>query len=128
VLRAEAWALADRLLVLLDGRVAAHGTPAQVLEQPPSMEVARFLGFTGQLPDGNGGVRCLRPAHVAFDPDGDTVGTVTRRIPEEDAVLCEVAVEGYRVEVRAGYPGPEQDQEVRLRVQGGVTFRTGGAG
>ena len=34
--RAEAWALADRALVLLDGRPAAHGPVRDVLEAPPS--------------------------------------------------------------------------------------------
>ena len=47
--RAEAWALADRVLVLLDGRIAAAGPPEQVLDRPPSPAVARFLGFGGEL-------------------------------------------------------------------------------
>ena len=71
--RAEAWALADRLLVLLDGRVAAQGTPRQVLERPPSPAVARFLGFTGTIRE-PAGVRCVRPAHVALDAAGTVRG------------------------------------------------------
>ena len=47
--RAEAWALADRLLVLIDGRLVAAGPPRAVLEDPPSAEVARFLGYDGSL-------------------------------------------------------------------------------
>ena len=46
--RAEAWALADRLLVLLDGRVAAHGDAARRCSSARrARAVARFLGFTG---------------------------------------------------------------------------------
>jgi ABC-type nitrate/sulfonate/bicarbonate transport system ATPase subunit len=120
--RAEAWALADRLLVLLDGRVAADGPPQRVLEQPPSIEVATFLGFTGRLRDPDGTVRCLRTAQVAIDPRGPLRGTVLRRIPEEDGVLCEVGVTGGQVQVRAAYPGPQVDDQVRLRVDGSVSF------
>ncbi len=47
--RAEAWALADRLIVLLDGALAASGPPQTVLERPPSRAVATFLGFTGAV-------------------------------------------------------------------------------
>jgi hypothetical protein len=32
--RAEAWALADRVLVMLDGRVVANGAPGEVFEPP----------------------------------------------------------------------------------------------
>ena len=38
--RAEAWALADRVLVMLDGRVAADGPPVVVFGSPPTPEVA----------------------------------------------------------------------------------------
>ena len=47
--RAEAWALADRVVVLLGGRPVAAGPVRTVLERPPSAEVAAFLGFTGRL-------------------------------------------------------------------------------
>ena len=47
--RAEAWALADRLLILIDGRLVADGPPRELLERPPSPAVARFLGYDGSL-------------------------------------------------------------------------------
>jgi ABC-type nitrate/sulfonate/bicarbonate transport system ATPase subunit len=120
--RAEAWALADRIVVLHDGAVAAVGAPADVLERPPTIAAAEFLGFTGRLSDGNGSVRCLRPAHVVLDPGGPVAGVVTGRIPEEDAVLCDVAVGEDRVQARSPYPGPAVGESVRLRVVGGVSF------
>ncbi len=120
--RAEAWALADRVLVLLDGRIAADGAPGSILEQPPSLPVARFLGFTGHIADRDGAVRCLRPAQVAVDPRGEVEGVVLRRIPEEDGVLCELRVPGGELQVRAPYPGPEDGQTVRVRLDGGVHF------
>ncbi|MDQ6751401.1 MAG: ATP-binding cassette domain-containing protein, partial [Actinomycetota bacterium] len=120
--RAEAWALADRLLVLLDGRVAADGAPRDVLEQPPSIEVAAFLGFTGRLREPDGSLRCLRTAQVVLDPTGPLHGKVSRRIPEEDGVLCEVALPTGQVQLRAAYPGPEIDEPVSLRIDGSVRF------
>jgi ABC-type sulfate/molybdate transport systems ATPase subunit len=119
--RAEAWALADRLIILLDGRLAAAGEPRAVLESPPSRAVATFLGFTGTVRE-NGGVRCVRPAQVAFDAAGPLRGTVARRIPEEDGVLCEVALDGGAVWLRAPYPGPDEGAPVRVRLDGGVVF------
>jgi len=120
--RAEAWALADRLLVLLDGAVAAAGTPRAVLESPPAEPVAAFLGFTGRVEEAGGRVLRVRPAQVALDDGGPVSGTVRRRIPEEDAVLCEVEVPGGSVAVRARYPGPAEGAAVRVRIDGGVRF------
>lgn len=120
--RGEAWALADRLIVLLDGRVAAQGDPHEVLEHPADPAVARFLGFTGTLREPDGSRLHLRPAHVTLDPDGDLRGTVTRRVHEEEGVLCEVALPGGLVQVRSPYPGPRLEEVVRLRLDGGVRF------
>jgi ABC-type sugar transport system ATPase subunit len=120
--RGEAWALADRLVVLLGGRIAAEGTPREVLEQPANAAVAEFLGFTGRLQEGDGRIRYLRPAHVTLDPDGTLSGTVTGRVHEEDGVLCEVALDGGLVQLRAPYPGPQVGEPVRLAIDGGTAF------
>lgn len=41
----EAFALADRVVVMRDGRIAQSGTPLEVWQRPASEFVARFLGF-----------------------------------------------------------------------------------
>ncbi|EXG79092.1 ABC transporter ATP-binding protein [Cryptosporangium arvum] len=46
----EAFALADRVVVMAGGRIAQVGTPREVWEQPASEFVARFLGFTNVAP------------------------------------------------------------------------------
>jgi thiamine transport system ATP-binding protein len=87
----EAFALADRVVVMRDGRVAQSGTPMAVWQRPASEFVARFLGFDnitagtvgggaaatewGRLPvpDGtpDGPARLLvRPAGVLLGPPG----------------------------------------------------------
>ncbi|MEU9232705.1 ABC transporter ATP-binding protein [Streptomyces subrutilus] len=46
----EAFALADRVVVMRDGRVAQAGTPLEVWQRPASEFVARFLGFENVVP------------------------------------------------------------------------------
>ncbi|PNE38715.1 ABC transporter ATP-binding protein [Streptomyces noursei] len=41
----EAFALADRVVVMRDGRIAQSGTPLEVWQRPATAFVARFLGF-----------------------------------------------------------------------------------
>ena len=49
----EAYALADTVVVLLDGKVAQTGTPDEIFSKPISLDVARFVGmenvFTGTV-------------------------------------------------------------------------------
>ncbi|MFE2306971.1 ABC transporter ATP-binding protein [Streptomyces sp. NPDC059411] len=46
----EAFALADRVVVMRDGRIAQAGTPLEVWDRPASEFVARFLGFENVAP------------------------------------------------------------------------------
>ena len=103
--RAEAWALADRLLILLDGRLAASGPPRELLERPPSVAVARFLGFDGSLEDGHE-LLLTRPAHVALDPAGPLEARVTRAVPLEDGVRLELELDHGRLYAVSPLPAP----------------------
>ncbi|MDM4762865.1 ATP-binding cassette domain-containing protein [Galbitalea sp. SE-J8] len=67
--RAEAWALADRVVVLVDGRVVAQGEPQRVLDAPPSEAVARFLGYDGVIRRERS-VLLTRAAHVTLEARG----------------------------------------------------------
>jgi ABC-type Fe3+/spermidine/putrescine transport system ATPase subunit len=46
----EAFAMADRVLVMRDGRVVQEGPPGRVYRHPASAWVARFLGLTNLVP------------------------------------------------------------------------------
>ncbi|GAA1957588.1 ABC transporter ATP-binding protein [Catenulispora subtropica] len=46
----EALSLADRLVVLHDGRVSQIGTPAELYEHPADAHVAAFMGYRNLLP------------------------------------------------------------------------------
>jgi ABC-type sulfate/molybdate transport systems ATPase subunit len=120
--RAEAWALADRLLILLEGRLVADGPPRELLEQPPTVEVARFLGFDGTLSGPGDELLLTRPMQVAVDPSGPLRARVERAIPLEDGVRLELALDNGRLYAVAGLPGPRVGEEVGVRVTGGVRF------
>jgi ABC-type nitrate/sulfonate/bicarbonate transport system ATPase subunit len=115
--RAEAWALADRLLILIGGRLVGQGTPRGLLEQPPNPQVARFLGFDGSLQLG-GEMLLTRPAHVVLDADGPLQARVTR----------ELELDGGQLYTVAPLPAPRTGDSVRLRVDGGVRFPDSSAG
>src|SRR5262249_50435455 len=94
-------------------------------EQPPSPEVAAFLGFAGRLEE-PAGIRMVRPAHVRLDPAGPFSGRVERRVPLEDGVRVELALDEGNLVAIAPLPGPEPGETARLRVDGGVLFPRAG--
>jgi ABC-type sulfate/molybdate transport systems ATPase subunit len=126
--RAEAWALADRLLILIDGRLVADGPPRELLEHPPSPGVARFLGYDGAIRDGDAHTLLTRPPHVVLDPAGPLEGTVTRATAQEDGFRLELTLEAGRLYAVAGLPAPRVGETVRVRLHGGVRFPTDAAG
>ena len=119
--RAEAWALADRLLILIDGELVATGPPRELLEQPPSIGVARFLGFNGRL-DEAGEALLTRPAHVIVDPDGPLQARITRAVALEDGVRLELELDRGRVYTVAMLPAPRLGELLRVRIDGGARF------
>ena len=119
--RAEAWALADRLLILIDGELVAAGPPRELLERPPSPLVARFLGFDGALQDA-GETLLTRPAHVVLDPTGPLPARVTRAVPLEDGTRLELELEHGKLYTIAPLPAPRVGDSVRVRIQGGARF------
>jgi ABC-type multidrug transport system ATPase subunit len=119
--RAEAWALADRLLILIDGELVATGPPRELLERPPTIAVARFLGFDGRLGDG-GDVLLTRPPNVKLDPAGPLRARVTRAVALEDGVRLELKLDRGRLYCIAPLPAPRVGDAVRLTIEGGVRF------
>jgi ABC-type nitrate/sulfonate/bicarbonate transport system ATPase subunit len=120
--RAEAWALARTVVVLLGGRARASGPVGDVLERPPGPDVAAFLGFSGTLHEADGAVRKLKPAHVVLDPDGELTATVTRRIPVEDGARLELSLVNGRLHANTTVAGPQVGDRVRIRIDGGVVY------
>jgi thiamine transport system ATP-binding protein len=135
----EAFALADRLVVVDGGRVLQIGTPAEVWGAPCSGQVARLLGFTnvapatvesgrlhtpwGDLGPASGTVAAVvvRPEGVRPDPRGAIRGTVTGRTFAGARTLVRVAVDNapdLDLELSGdGVDVPATGAEVRLSVE-----------
>ena len=89
----EAFALADRVAVMHEGRIEQLGSPVEVWEHPANEFVARFLGYN--VTDALGGGRvAVRPDSLHVDPEGPIAGVVTARTFRRDHFLLEVKVAG----------------------------------
>jgi len=102
----EAFALADRLVVMHEGRIEQVGTPVDVWQRPANAFVARFLGWnvTHAFADGVVAVRAdgLELVEVA---DARVTGTVTARTFRREHFLLDVDLEGVeREHVQAEVP------------------------
>ncbi|QKW09472.1 ABC transporter ATP-binding protein [Streptomyces sp. NA04227] len=97
----EAFTLADRVVVMREGRIAQSGTPLEVWQRPADAFVARFLGFHnlteatvrgerahtpwGEVPVPKGAAQgpctvLVRPTGIRLDPAGEGLDcTVTAR-------------------------------------------------
>ena len=64
----EALAVADRIVVLHEGRIAQQGRPAELFEHPRSRFVAQFLGYENVLELPGRGPVAIRPEHVRVEP------------------------------------------------------------
>ena len=97
----EAMALADELVVLVDGRVAAHGEPMALYQRPPSLGVARLLGELAQVPGG-----FVRPERlrVRVDAGGRAPAVEEARAPRAGGVELTLCVAGERVVAHAPEP------------------------
>ena len=123
--RGEAWAIADRLLVMIDGRLVADGPPRELLIRPPSIEVARFLGFDGTITRENGELLLTRTQHILVDPASELRARVARTIPVEDGIRLELELDhGGRVYALAPLPGAGAGDLIGIRITGGVRFST----
>jgi ABC-type sugar transport system ATPase subunit len=61
--REEALRLADDLVILLEGRVRAHGAKGEVFRSPPDADVAAFLGYT--LLESESGIIAVAPGALS---------------------------------------------------------------
>ena len=72
----EAFAMADRIAVMDHGRILRTATPQDLVADPRTETVARFLGHTNIVGD-HDDRRVLRRDAATVDPDGELDATVT---------------------------------------------------
>lgn len=73
----EALSIADRLAIMIDGRIAQYGSPQDVYDFPIDVQVARFLGSPPMnVIDGDAHMLGIRPEHVRIDANAALRGRV----------------------------------------------------
>ncbi|GAA0604635.1 ABC transporter ATP-binding protein [Streptomyces crystallinus] len=133
----EAFALADRVVVMRDGRIAQTGTPLEVWQRPASEFVARFLGFENVVPATVSGEVASTAWGKVPVPPGSAQGSVrllvrpagVRLLPGAEGVACEVVSRTFRgnhvaLRLRPG-AGPVLEAECSLRGAPAVGERVG---
>ncbi|MFJ8201320.1 ABC transporter ATP-binding protein [Streptomyces sp. NPDC096152] len=100
----EAFALADRVVVMRDGRIAQSGTPLEVWQRPADAFVARFLGFDNVVDATVGGRAAVTPWGKVPVLEGAPQGAGTllvrpagvRLVPVDRGLRCTVAARAFR--------------------------------
>ncbi|WP_405978377.1 ABC transporter ATP-binding protein [Streptomyces sp. NBC_00158] len=88
----EAFALADRVVVMRDGRIAQAGTPLEVWQRPASEFVARFLGFENVVPGTVAGTAAATAWGRVPVPAGTPEGERRLLVRPAGVVLCEAGL------------------------------------
>jgi thiamine transport system ATP-binding protein len=88
----EAFALADRLVVMHAGRVEQVGPPADVWRQPANPFVARFLGWNVTRAF-SGTVAAVRPESIRVADASSIIGEVTARTFRRDHFRLDVRID-----------------------------------
>jgi thiamine transport system ATP-binding protein len=100
----EAFALADRVVVMRDGRIAQSGTPLEVWQRPADAFVARFLGFDNVVEATVAGQAADTPWGKVPVPEDAPQGTRTllvrpagvRLVPADAGLRCTVTARTFR--------------------------------
>jgi molybdate transport system ATP-binding protein len=128
----ECFELGEEMLILHDGRIVQSGTPASILEQPASLDVARQLGRFNLIA---GEIRALDPGRNTsrvqvgdFELDGPYF---PGHLKGDRVTIC-IRPDQLRALPRNGRPGPnqipadftraiERSQSMRLEFDRGIT-------
>jgi len=127
----ECFELGEEMIVLREGRIVQSGAPAEILDNPASLDVARLLGAFNLLA---GEIRTLDPGRNSsrlrvgeYEIDGPYF---PGRLKGDRVTIC-VRPEQLTASARNGRPGPnqipatleravEKPQYVRLEFPGGI--------
>jgi ABC-type Fe3+/spermidine/putrescine transport system ATPase subunit len=130
--REEAFELADRIAVLVDGQIQQHAKPEETYERPVNLTVARFMGAnvlsvrarSAKLNDGNAQrlelprLAAEGPAHVVIVPEQVRLvdnQSGMKNVLQGHLVRCQYLGGEYRLRVRVGDPQTGQIIEARSK-------------
>jgi putative spermidine/putrescine transport system ATP-binding protein len=117
--REEAMILADRIVVLEEGRIAQAGPPEELWRHPANAYVADFLGATNRLPV-PGGVVLFRPEEARILAEGETCTG-----PAFEGVVRHCAYAGGRWRAAISAAGAEVLVDAPARLDPGAKVRLG---
>src|SRR5437660_1508711 len=90
----EAMTMADRIVLMREGRIEQNGPPQDLYHRPASTFAARFIGTPAMnlLPCGDEVLLGIRPEHLRVAPGGGMRATVTavEHLGAESIVICDV--------------------------------------
>jgi thiamine transport system ATP-binding protein len=127
----EAFALADRVLLLRDGEIEQIGSPEELWSRPRTPFTAHFLGFRNfvttdnalrmgwPVPDIPGNHVVYRPDGFSLDDDGAfEVTTKSRTYRGDHFLVVVVAADGTELEVVVRWqPVPQAGEQLRLAME-----------
>ncbi|CDH45324.1 MAG: putative 2-aminoethylphosphonate ABC transporter ATP-binding protein [Candidatus Competibacteraceae bacterium] len=93
----EAISMADRIVVMRDGRIEQIGTPLEIYHQPASLFVAEFIGAMNLLPATlvRQGEIQLGQARLACKVDNFTLGAAVHAAVRPEDVVCTGRTNGH---------------------------------
>ncbi|MFO1421334.1 MAG: putative 2-aminoethylphosphonate ABC transporter ATP-binding protein [Candidatus Competibacteraceae bacterium] len=99
----EAISMADRIVVMKDGRIEQIGTPLEIYHQPASLFVAEFIGAMNLLPAtriGHGEIQ-LGSARLACAVQGYEPGAAVRAAVRPEDIVCTGKTNGHANSLQA---------------------------
>ncbi len=111
----EAMAMADRMAILLDGKIVAVDVPATLFHRPPNRVAAQFMGVSTFLTGAQVGAEdcsrsyAIRPEHIRVQKEGcpgAVPGEVRDCVFRGEYVEYQVATAAFTVRARMSMPAP----------------------
>lgn len=90
----EAFALADRIIIMKDGKIAQEGTPQEIYRQPQSVFVAKFLGFNNIL---DARFTHVHGNPVLITPIGEIPVKETHKMPKSETIKILLRPESFQL-------------------------------
>jgi sn-glycerol 3-phosphate transport system ATP-binding protein len=91
----EAMTMADRIVLMREGRIEQIGPPQELYNRPATVFAARFVGTPAMnlIPGEDDVLLGIRPEHLRVVARGGTSGTVTavEHLGAESIVMCDIA-------------------------------------
>lgn len=76
----EALSIADRIMIMKDGRIQQLGTPEEIYNNPSNSFVLNFLGSSNMLKNNKGETIFIRPEHIKIDrSSGEKKGRIVSK-------------------------------------------------